>query len=404
MQDHIRIVDITKCYGCRSCEQKCQLQCIKMIEDNEGFYYPSIDEEKCVNCGLCIKHCPQFNAVLSDDQLKAPDVYAAKVKDINIRMNSSSGGMFSAVAEKVLEKNGVVFGCAFDEHLIAKHMAIENKEDLRLLRGSKYVASNLNDTYRQVKVYLEDGRVVFYTGSPCHIAGLKAFLGKSYTNLITADIICHGTPSQKLFTKYINWLEEKKNMKICAYDFRNKETKGWRCGNIKISFQKEEDIVITRPISVLDPYFSAFVTSETFRPSCYKCKYTSEIREGDYTFADFWGIELFHPEFYSSKGVSLLLVNTEKGQSFFEEFKSNIDYVQSRIEYATKKNGHLNDPEPYPKIRNVIYNEIDKLDFETYAHKYLYPKDKVRQWIKYMLPERIKVMIKQTLFKIRKWY
>ncbi|MEW9094154.1 MAG: Coenzyme F420 hydrogenase/dehydrogenase, beta subunit C-terminal domain [Clostridiaceae bacterium] len=421
MKDHIHILDKTRCSGCRSCEQICTTQCIIMIEDTEGFVYPSVNEKKCIKCRLCIKHCPQINNTISDDQFKNPEVYAARIKETKILMKSSSGGVFSVVAEKVIDKGGVVFGCAFDENLVAKHIVVENKEDLKLLRGSKYVASDLNNTYTQVKDYLKTGRMVFYTGSPCHIAGLKSFLGESYTNLITADIICHGTPSPKLFKKYIIWLEKsltkrkfkmnmrnkeinikKMNWKICLYDFRNKETKGWRCGTIKVCLKNGEENVVIRPISLLDPYFSSFITSKTYRPSCYTCKYACETREGDYTFADYWGIELFHPEFYSSKGVSLLLINTKKGKDFFDRFKDDIEYIQSKMQYAASRNGHLHFPAARPQIRDVIYNEIDILDFDTYAKKYLYPKDKIKQWIKYMLPESMKINIKKTLHKVRK--
>ncbi|WP_420535958.1 Coenzyme F420 hydrogenase/dehydrogenase, beta subunit C-terminal domain [Clostridium thermopalmarium] len=151
----------------------------------------------------------------------------------------------------------------------------------------------------------------------------------------------------------------------------------------------------------MDPYFSSFLTSKTYRPSCYSCKYACETREGDFTFADYWGIELFHPEFYSPKGVSLLLINTQKGKSFFKEFKDDIDYILSDIKYAIQRNGHLNKPAERPKIRDIIYDEIDTLNFEEYAKKYLYPNGKLGLWIKYMLPENIKIKIKQILYKVR---
>ncbi|SCN26551.1 Periplasmic [Fe] hydrogenase large subunit [Clostridium sp. N3C] len=414
MKNHIDITNKTKCCGCRACEQKCPNKCITMIEDNEGFFYPYVNEEKCIKCEVCIKHCPQLNNTIFDNQLKNPEVYAAKIKKENILMKSSSGGMFSAIAERVIDKGGVVFGCAFDENLIAQHIAVQNKDDLKLLRGSKYVASNLNNTYIQARNYLESGKIVFYTGLPCHIAGLKGFLGKTYDNLITADLICHGTPSQKLFSKYIKWIEKKYSKKafskvnnnledanVYSYDFRNKETKGWRCGNNKIVFGNARKTIVIRPISLIDPYFSSFLTSKTYRPSCYSCKYACETREGDFTFADYWGIELFHPEFYSPKGVSLLLINTQKGKSFFKEFKDDIDYILSDIKYAIQRNGHLNKPAERPKIRDIIYDEIDTLNFEEYAKKYLYPNGKLGLWIKYMLPENIKIKIKQILYKVR---
>lgn len=215
------------CSGCRSCEQVCTQNCVTIEYDNEGFLYPTISKEKCINCGLCIRSCPASKAVVTKSNLNNPVVYAAWNKVNNILNESSSGGVFSAIASYILKNNGVVFGCSLEDNLVAKHIGIRNEVELYKLRGSKYVQSDTQDTFKQVRNILKEGKQVFYTGTPCQIAGLKSFLARPYDNLITADLICHGVPSPKVFKEYLNMLEKKHGGKVVYFKFRDKEKYGW---------------------------------------------------------------------------------------------------------------------------------------------------------------------------------
>ncbi len=384
------------CYGCRACEQICPNDCISMIEDAEGFIYPFVDENKCNECGLCVKHCPKTNNTIFDgSQLKEPEVFAAKLKNEQVLLRSSSGGMFSAIAELVIEKGGVVFGCALDKNLIAKHICVENKADLEGLRGSKYVQSDLNSSYLKARDYLIEGRRVFFTGTPCQISGLKAFLGKGSNNLLTADLVCHGTPSQKLFSKYLDWLQNKLGEQILTYEFRNKDRIGWGLGYKAATRTKSK-----YSHGDFDPYYSAFLKAETYRYTCYSCKYATTVREGDFTLADYWGIDLCHSKFYTNKGVSLLLINSLKGQDFFEELKEKIDYIPSKLEYAKINNGNLERPSKKPYIRDFIYTEINKMGFDNYLKRNFKLSSKFKVGVKLFVPEPIKIALKRLLYKI----
>ncbi len=395
MKNNIQVLKKNSCYGCRSCEQVCPKKCIQMREDNEGFLYPLADNIICSSCGVCTKHCPG----LTDTNISTEytqKVYAAKHVDKQVLNNSSSGGVFSAIAEKVINNGGVIFGCELDSSLKVRHTCVDSYDGLKKLRGSKYVASDLEDSFKEAKKILDTGRHVLFSGCPCHIAGLKAFLNKDYVNLYTCDLICHGTPSPKLFKKYIDYLQDKHKMKITNYEFRNKEKKGWGM-NIKISLSNEETSKVSRPICLLDPYYSSFLSAQTYRPSCYSCKYTQISREGDFTLGDYWGIERFHPEIYSPQGVSVLLVNSRKGHELFNSIRENLIYIPSSVEKAQVKNGNLNKPSPRPKERGYIYNDIDNLDFYIYSQKYLNSGNRIISFIKYILPQSLKIKLKKYL-------
>ena len=212
------------CCGCNACEQVCPKKCIIFTRDKEGFMYPQIDHDICVDCGVCLRHCPIAGDIKTG---KNPEVFAAKFNDPDVVFKSTSGGVFMALAFFVLNKNGVVFGCAYDENLVAKHIAVEDKKELKRLQSSKYVQSDTKDVYTKVKTALVQDRYVLFSGTGCQVAGLKAFLGKDYEKLITTDIICHGVVSPLLFEKYIDYMGKKLGGKLSDYNFRSKEKSGW---------------------------------------------------------------------------------------------------------------------------------------------------------------------------------
>ena len=383
-----------RCTGCRACEQICPVGAISMIQNEEGFIEPKVNKDKCINCGKCVQKCPQLNEKELKNEL---DVYAVKLKNSKEQLESSSGGAFVAIAKEVLKDGGVIYGCAFSENLEAKHIKVDNEKDLIKLKGSKYVQSDTGATFKEVKIFLENSRMVLYSGTPCQIAGLKAFLGKEYKNLITVDFICHGVPSPKLFKKYKEWLEKKNKAKLNYYNFRDKEKNLWGL-NSKMIFSKNGKNVEKYQKATLDPYYKSFLKGYTYRECCYNCLYANPNRISDFTIADYWGIEKEHPEFQDEKGVSMLMVNNEKAKRLFEKnIREQLEYVKSTVEKAAKKNLNLNRPFTRPKQRNYAYANIDTYTFDLYAKKSLNFKKDLKDVITDKLPKGLKKKIKNII-------
>lgn len=385
--DNIGIIGIG-CCGCRACEQICPVGCIVFRENEEGFLYPIVNEEKCINCGRCVLHCPITQPQKSSS---APIVYAAKCRDQDIARKSTSGGIFFPLAKKVLAENGIVFGCAYDEQLKARHIAVENEAELYKLQGSKYVQSDLCGIYSYIKEELQKGRCVLFSGTGCQVAGLCSFLGKEYGNLILIDIVCHGVPSPKLFAKYIDHLSKKMGEPIKSYHFRNKERYGWG-----LFYQLETSLVKKSGNGFDDPYYRAFLQGKTYRESCYCCPFANRNRMGDITLGDFWGIESMIPSFYSESGVSLVLLNTEKGKKFWNSCNGEFEVMEASMEQAVKMNKNLSEPSIRPECRDTIYQGIDG-DFEHYMKKNLPVKYDLKRKLKSLIPVSFKGKIKYML-------
>ena len=391
-KDNIEILNKDNCTGCRMCEQICPVKAIHIRENKEGFIEPVVDDKACINCGLCSNRCPQLNDV-SSKRLEKVEAYAAKNKDKQEQIQSSSGGIFSVIANYVLENNGIVYGAAYNSKLEVEHIGIENKNELFKLRGSKYVQSNVRNTYKEAKENLDNGKLVLYTGTPCQIAGLKNFLGKEYDNLILVDLVCHGVPSPKLFKKYINWLEHKNKSKVKSYQFRNKKKFAWGSYGTEITFKNNKIKYIAAP---LDSYYKAFLEAKTFRNVCYKCKYANIKRISDITLIDYWGIESQYPNFVDSNGVSAILINTNKGKQILKNVNKNIYLLKTTVMNVARENKNLNSPSDRSKIRADVYKNIDNLDYQKYVRENLKFRKRKIDIIKNMVPKKIK----QTLKKI----
>ena len=332
--------DKKRCCGCTACMNICPKNAIEMIEDEEGFKYPRINKEKCIECGLCKKICAFQNGTEVDERIENAEVYAAKNKDDAVRMKSSSGGMFATISDYVLNNNGVIYGVAFDENFKAKHIRAENKSDRDKCLGSKYSQSELGDIFKLVKKDLENEKTVLFTGTPCQVAGLNKFLNKTdKQNLILVDIVCHGAPSPKLFKEYIECISKTRKKKIKNYYHRSKKN-GWG-HNEEIVFEGDKSEIGTR---LADTWKRIFYTNLPLRPSCYNCVYTSNKRMSDITIADFWGIQDFENKIYDKKGISLVIVNTQKGKSLFNNINNDLYYENRKMEEATKKNPQLYKP------------------------------------------------------------
>lgn len=322
------ISDKSYCCGCNACAQICPQKCIKMQSDIEGFEYPSIDIAKCVNCGLCKKICPVKNINMEDN--KTLNTYVSFAKKEDIRLKSSSGGMFTLFAEEILNRGGIIFGAAFDEKFLVHHIGIDNREDLSKLRGSKYLQSRIENTYFEARQFLNTRHFVLYVGTACQIAGLKAYLNKDYEKLYTIDVLCHGVPSPKVWETYIRYQEKQHKEFIESIFFRHK-IQGWKTFSMKLLFRDSQKY---EKIFQNDCFMQLFLKDICLRPSCYNCKFKSLNRPSDITIGDCWGIENYMPDMDDDKGTSVVIVHSEKGQVLFDGLKNQIVYREAETDKA----------------------------------------------------------------------
>lgn len=290
-----------------------------------------------------------------------PIIYAVQHKNDGVRAASRSGGFFTAVSDHVLDQGGVVYGCVLTDSFKAIHIRVENRDQRDQMRGSKYIQSSMGDTYKDVKKDLGHGSMVLFTGTSCQVAGLKGFLGKEYDNLLCLDIVCHGVPSPAVWKKYLEWQERKVKAKIVAVDFRNKSNFGWRAHIETLTMDNGEKVSS-------GIFKELFYGHNVLRPSCYECPFKSVMHPGDITIADYWGIEKAAPEFDDNKGVSLVLVNNDKGAAVFEYVKNNLVWKQTRIEDSMQ--APLIAPFPKPKSREQFWEDFQKRDFTYITKKY----------------------------------
>ncbi len=313
------------CFGCTACEHICPVSCISMVQDRKGFLYPSVDEKQCIDCGLCLQVCPyETDGKLDSELFPETLAYAAKHTDGTTRSQSSSGGAFTAISDYVLGQQGVVYGAGYDEDFSVYHMRATSIEQRNLLRGSKYAQSNLGTIYKAVEQDLQSTLPVLFTGTPCQVAGLRNYLQKDYKNLLLVDLICHGVPSQKVFKDYLSLMERQEGSPVTNCTFRDK-SKGWKNLVLSLDF-----ISGTKKIDAPNStYYSLFIDGTLLRPSCYECKFSTFNRPSDITIGDFWGIEKTLPLFDDEDGISLILVNSRKGESFFQSVSDQLSYIQS---------------------------------------------------------------------------
>jgi len=352
-----------KCAGCYACVNACPQKCISMEINREGFRYPEVDHSKCIKCGNCVDICPVVDKMIVQSD---PVAYACINKDESIRMESSSGGIFTLLAEQIITDGGIVFGVGFNKKFEVEHSYIETKKDLDKFRGSKYVQSKIGETYKQAKEFLEEGRKVLFTGTPCQIGGLRSYLKKYYKNLFCVDIVCHGVPSPTVWKKYIEYREEIAQSPIQRICFRNKN-KGWKKYSVSFWFENNTEY---RQTLDKDPYMIAFLKDVCLRPSCYACKFKSLYRQGDITLGDFWGIENILPELDDNKGVSLVLVNSNNGKDMLKKIKSEILCYKVNLGDVVRYNSSIIKPVVYNSKRRVFFEELGVIKFDKLVKKH----------------------------------
>lgn len=378
----IKIESKSLCCGCSACSSCCPKHCITMVEDTEGFLYPSVDETLCVDCGLCEKVCHEINPYEGRMPL---EIKAGQSEDETVRRESSSGGLFSLLAQKCIEKNGVVFGVRFDENWQCEFDYSETLQGIKQFRGSKYVQAQVGTAYKDALRFLQEGRMVLFTGTPCQIAGLRHSLRRDYDNLIAVDVVCHGVPSPKVWRLYLNNEKEKarqgkiqfcsplslissvrnpfkelKDVQIEGVSFRDKRL-SWKKYSFALTFSKATDdgrknTVSLSQIHYKNAYLRAFMANLDLRPSCYNCQAKAGRSHSDITLADCWGAELNHKSLFDDLGTSMILINSKKGKEVMDGL--NIRTENSTYEFLMEHNrAYAESYKPHP-MRGVFFKRI----------------------------------------------
>lgn len=387
----------SECCGCSACEQICSKKAISFVQiDNEGFRYPIIDNSKCIHCHLCEDVCPVEYPIFTNSE--KPEAYATFIKEIEQRQRSSSGGLFYAISSWILSQCGVVYGAAFDEKLILKHERVSSKDRLDILRGSKYLQSDLGNTFCSVKKDLNNNRWVYFVGTPCQVAGLNNYLRKKYEKLLTSDLVCHGTPSQALFNQHLDYLQKKYEGKAFNYAFRDNE--GWGGCEIYEYYSKSgEKRKKKLPSYDLSPYLYSFMQGYTYRESCYECKFAKLPRQGDITLADFWGVKKYFPDIDSSKGVSLIVINSELGKSVWNAVKKDCISYSSTVKDCGNYNWNLLHVSMRPQIRSHIFDDIKKYGYDFIAETTFRCPDWNKKYIRYLIQNTQLYLIVKNIIK-----
>lgn len=370
-----KICNKDKCTGCMVCINVCKFGAIEQGVDGEGFNVPKIINDKCTECGMCIKKCPSNKKVHKNRPEK---VYAGWSTDNKIRMNSTSGGVFSEISKYIINNHGVVYGCGMDGENIAKHIRITTNKELSVLRGSKYVQSQTLGVYKSVCEDLKSGKKVLFSGTGCQVAALKNYLEKDYMNLITIDVLCHGVPSPKILSEYLMKKQKEFESTIKNVYFRDKSY-GWNDFSMKILFNNGK---VYKKITYRDKYIRGFLDEYFLRKCCHTCAYTGVERVSDFTLADYWGYRSqVYEDYDDNKGVSMILINTTKAESILNNLTGIVKFERT-LENAVKGNRCLKEPFPMNPNREEFWSEYKNKGYEYIEEKYFkYTKPNTKQII-----------------------
>lgn len=401
------MIDIKRkedCCGCCACVDVCAHQAISLKTDIEGFWYPVVDETKCVDCGLCSKICPELNIadIKKNDYPQPTHIIAAINKNMSVRWDSTSGGAFSALADAMYEEGGYVSGAIYNEDFSVRNFISNNPEDLKKLRSSKYLQSKAEGIYKEIRDLLRKGEKVLACGTPCQMAALRSFLRKDYENLIIVDFICRGVNSPKVYRKYLDSLERKFGGKVVYVKAKNKEL-GWRNLTRKVVFDNGKSYY---GVHMQDDFRRGYHTNVYCRPSCYSCQYKGFPRMADITIADYWGIEKVDPNMDNNIGTSMILLNSNKGIAYFEKVKDKLEWEETKFESILSGNIALRKPiEPAKIDRKAFFEDLDRGTFEEVTAKY-FPLKQEKQTFKGKVKAALKVayyLYRRFGFSYRAW-
>lgn len=389
--------DKTNCCACGACVNVCPKDAVSMKEDQCGFLYPMIDTQKCIGCGRCKKVCSYQNEKEMNHPLQT---WAAVAKNQDLLMNAASGGVFSALADSILKEGGIVCGAAFEQDFTLRHVLIDQRAELSRLRGSKYTQSSTGYTFREIKKQLQGGKKVLFCGTPCQVAGLRSYLGKDYDELITIDLICHGVPSNRMFKDYLRLFEKRRKKKFKEFLFRDKGN-GWGInGSARTTDNKRLRVLCTA-----SSYLYFFLHGYIYRENCYNCKYACQNRPGDLTIGDYWGIEKEHSDCLKSgmidesKGVSVIIANTEKGKRFIEAHRELFTLCNSTFEKAAHGNAQLNVPTKRSPQREVYLDIYRKGGWKSMEDTFRKKRGIKRYsgYVKSLIPVKLKRVLKRYM-------
>lgn len=394
----IRITNKVDCCGCNACGDVCGKKAISFKTDIEGFWYPEVDKEKCVDCGLCEKVCPIINIkeLKKNDYPQPAHTIAAINRNMRVRWNSTSGGAYSAMAETILEENGYVSGAIYNDGFTGVHNYVTNNpQDLEKLRSSKYLQSNAEGLFKQIKELLIKGEKVLACGTPCQMAALRSFLRKDYENLVIVDFICRGVNSPKVYRAYLDSLEKKYNSKVVYVKAKNKEL-GWRNLTRKVTFENGQSYY---GVFMDDDFRRGYHTNVFCRPSCYECKFKGFPRIADITIADYWGIEKVDRNLDNNIGTSMILLNSKKGECFFERCAPKLEYIETNLDSVLPGNKAIFQSINSSKLdRDIFFKDLDDNDFDYVVQKY-FPKNKSQQQRSFIL--LIRSFIRKLIVGVR---
>lgn len=389
--------DKSLCCGCGNCALCCPTKAIKIITDKAGFLFPTVNTDVCVNCQLCEEKCPVLNHKNEVDNQHT--FYTAYANDSEDRFNGSSGGMFGIFAKNIIEHGGVVYGAAFDEHLKLKCTKADNIEDLISLYKSKYLQSDLGNSFYQIKELLNAGREVLFVSTPCQVYALKLYLSKEYDNLMTIDFVCHGVPSQALFDKCKQYIEKKKNIEIVDYSFRVKKSNGSTPHLYKIKYKKDGKFKEKTALYTDSYFYYGFQRYITLRDSCYDCRFSYSNRVSDITIGDFHEIERYIKGINRFKGVSSVVINTKKGAKLWEDVCKYTTFYNLDFQMLLDKKELLCGGTVKPVGREQFILDLTTLSFDKVVAKHLNGKREYVKKIYYKMPKFLRQIMKKVLIK-----
>ncbi len=391
----INIIEEKKCCGCFACKESCPQKCISINCGSLGHFFPTVDQAKCINCGICNAVCPMENP--DDNSFISKQSFIAQSRDSNTLFKSSSGGFFSTIASFFLKKGYIIYGSAFNERL---KLNVENascESEIDKLCKSKYLQSSFGDKYREIESTLKAGRHVLFCGTPCMVLALKKYLKHDYPNLFTVDFICHGVPSQEFFDRCKTMVENKRNIKILAYEFRTKIEKGVTPHYYTLSYQDSRGTIKSETkIYYKSPNYAAFQKYINLRESCYDCPFSTINRHSDITIGDFHNVNNYYKDVDRFKGVSIILTNTEQGESAFFDIKDQMNIYPISLQTIVM-NKEIFQKTPRPQNRDLFISDYNTMEFDKFCKKWFNPKKYIKNGIYYSMPKWMRKITKKMV-------